>query len=499
MNDKVETLSGLKLLRQNKIQEIRAAGINPFPHVFRRDASCKELTDRYAELKADMTSDTAYTCAGRIMTVRIMGKASFFHLQDLSGRIQVYLKMDIVGQKAYDFFKKLIDIGDIVGVTGVVFKTRSGEISIRAANCSLLSKAIHPLPEKWHGLKDIETRYRHRSVDLIVNKEVKDIFAKRSLLLTSLRRQLSNKGFLDVETPLLQSIPGGAIAKPFSTHHNALDMDLFLRIAPELYLKRLIVGGLEKVFEIGRCFRNEGIDARHNPEFTMLELYQAYADYRGLMDLCEDLIVETLKTVLGKTAISYRGMDVEITKPFKRIELNDAMKKITGCSMHELFREDNLIKAAQKLNIPADETTPQHKIFDRIFDEKILPGLIEPTFVIGYPKTISPLAKSRENDPDIVERFELFIAREEIGNAYSELNDPVEQRARFARQTKLKDLGDMEASVVDEEFLEALEYGMPPTAGLGIGIDRLTMIITGAPSIREVLFFPLLRPVTNNE
>lgn len=493
MDEKLDTITDIKVQRKNKIKDIRASGINPYPHAFKRNSFCKELTERFDSLQSDKTSDTAYTIAGRIMTVRMMGKASFFHLQDISGRIQVYVKKDLIGESKYDFFKKMIDIGDMVGVIGKVFKTRTGETSVRAEKFVLLSKAIRPLPEKWHGLKDVETRYRQRSVDLIVNEDVRKIFSQRSRLISSLRTQLSAQGFQDVETPLLQSIPGGAIAKPFSTHHNALDMDLYLRIAPELYLKRLIAGGLEKVFEIGRCFRNEGIDALHNPEFTILEVYQAYTDYRGMMDLTEDLIVESLKAVTGGTRISYRGMDVEIRKPFQRIELNDEIKKLTGFAMHDLFQKNNLKQAAEKLHISLDPQIQKHKIFDRIFDEKILPNLVEPSFIVGYPLAVSPLAKSRESDPEIVERFELFIAKEEIGNAYSELNDPEEQRARFAKQQKVKDLGDREASVVDDDFLQALEYGMPPTGGLGIGIDRLTMLFTGVPSIREVLFFPLLK------
>ncbi|MFH1379994.1 MAG: lysine--tRNA ligase [bacterium] len=496
MNEKIETVSELLQQRKNKITDIRASGKNPFPHSFDRNALCKELLVRYENIQPHEASAGQYALAGRMMTVRIMGKASFFHLQDATGRMQVYIKKDIVGGEEYDFFKKMIDIGDIIGVTGAVFKTKTGEISLRAEKVTLLSKAIRPLPEKWHGLKDVETRYRHRSVDLTVNKEVKDIFDKRSLLLSTLRKHLTRKKFNEVETPLLHSIPGGALAKPFSTHHNALDLDLFLRIAPELYLKRLIAGGLEKLFEIGRCFRNEGIDALHNPEFTILEIYQAYTDYRGMMELCEDLLVEAVSAVTGGNKISYRGMDIEISKPFKKIELNEILTGITGFSMIELFQGDNLINVSESLHIAVDKDAPKHKIFDRIFDEKVLPDLTAPTFVIGYPKLISPLAKSREGEPDIVERFELFIAREEIGNAYSELNDPEEQRARFAKQHKLKDLQDAEGSVIDEDFLYALEYGMPPAGGLGIGLDRLTMLLTGAPSIREVLFFPLLRPIT---
>lgn len=495
MEKKIETITEIEEQRRKKIEDIRSKQVDPYPHLFKRNVLSSALLEKYTALEGHDTSVEHYAIAGRMMTVRIMGKASFFHVQDRTGKIQVYVKKDLVGEEVYSFFKKMIDVGDIIGVQGVVFKTRTGEISIRADKIQLLSKSVRPLPEKWHGLKDVETRYRKRYVDLIVNKDVRDIFKKRSVLIASLRNFLGSKDFQEVETPLLHAIAGGAAARPFKTYHNTLGLNLFLRIAPELYLKRLIVGGLEKVYEIGRCFRNEGIDTLHNPEFTIIEIYQAYADYKDMMDLCEDLVLHCLKEVTGGTVIQYRGMTVECNKPFKRLELNELIKESTGMDIKTLFEKDNLLTQAKKMNININADVPDHKIFDRIFDEKIVPSLIEPTFIMGYPKCISPLAKSRENAPDIVDRFELFIAREEIGNAFSELNDPEDQQKRFLDQQTRREKGDTDATMMDTDYVEALEYGMPPTGGLGIGVDRLTMLITGSSSIRDVLFFPLLRPL----
>lgn len=499
MDSEIGNVTDLEEQRKLKIKEIRSKGGNPFPHSYKKDSSSIDIIRKYKDLTGHDTSQEKHSLAGRVITVRIMGKASFFHLQDRDGKIQVYVKNDVVGEELYEFFKRMIDVGDIVGVKGIVFKTRTGEITLKAEDVKLLSKSIKPLPEKWHGLKDIETRYRRRYVDLIVNEDVRKIFRIRSLLISTVRQFLASRGFQEVETPILQSIPGGAAARPFKTFHNTLDMELFLRVAPELYLKRLIVGGLEKVFEIGRCFRNEGIDARHNPEFTMLEVYQAYVDYHGMMELCENLVIHCVEKVTGGHTLHYRGMDINCSKPFKKIDLNERIKDVTGFPIRTLFNNGRLRETARKMSISFEHDTPEHKIFERICDEKIFPAFIEPTFIVGYPRALSPLAKSRDDDPDIVERFELFIGREEIGNAYSELNDPEEQKNRFIDQQKKRDKGDLDASMMDNDFLEALEHGMPPTGGLGIGIDRLTMLVTGAQSIREVLFFPLLREKINSK
>ena len=453
------------------------------------DTYASTIRDKFEEM------DGKEVCiAGRMMSRRIMGKASFVDLQDSSDRMQIYVKRDDVGEERYADFKKW-DIGDIIGVKGLVFRTQKGEISVHAHEIMLLSKSLLPLPEKFHGLKDTETRYRQRYVDLIVNPEVKEVFVKRSKIITEVRNFLNSKGFLEVETPVLHNIAGGAAARPFITHHNTLDMDMYLRIALELHLKRLIVGGFDKVYEIGRVFRNEGMDPRHNPEFTLLEFYQAYLNYEGLMDLTEELLRYVAQAVLGKTTFVYDGVEVDFGKPFERITMVEAVRRYAGVDFDKIETVEEARAAAKEHHIEYEERHLKGDILNLFFDEFCEEKLIQPTFLTEHPVEISPLAKRKASDPRYTERFELFVMGRELANAFSELNDPIDQRERFERQAALKAAGDEEATDVDEDFLTALEYGLPPTGGFGMGIDRLVMLLTGATSIRDVLLFPTMKPL----
>lgn len=489
-------INDLILQRRKKLEQIRAGGVNPYGDRFEKKDSAKNLLNKYhntakEELEKDKTN---CTIAGRIVALRNFGKAAFAHIQDETGRIQVYFKKDILGEEKYAFFDKLIDIGDYVGLKGFLFRTKTNELTIEVEDFTILSKSLHPLPEKWHGLTDIELRYRQRYVDLIVNPDVRDVFVKRNRIIKAIRNFLDAKGFLEVETPMMQSIPGGATARPFVTHHNALGIDLFLRIAPELHLKRLIVGGFERVYEINRNFRNEGISTRHNPEFTMLEFYMAYADYKDLMSLTEELVVSAAKEVCDKLKIEYGGKEIDLTPPWQRLTLSEAVCKYTACNPSEISDFKKAKAFAERLKIDIKGADSYGKVINEIFEAKVEHQLIQPTFIIEYPTDISPLSKRIPDNPDFVERFELIINGQEMANAFSELNDPDDQKQRFEKQVELRESGDEEAHYMDEDYVRALEYGMPPTAGEGIGIDRLVMLLTNQASIRDVILFPQMRP-----
>jgi len=485
-----EDLNELMQVRREKLAELRAKGIEPYGGRFIRTHQAGEILDNFTELE-----DQGVVVAGRIMSRRGMGKASFAHIQDGSRQIQVYMRLNDIGQEAYEFFGKL-DIGDIIGVSGKVFKTRMGEITIAVEKFTLLSKSLRPLPEKWHGLKDVDLRYRQRYVDLIVNPNVKEVFEARSKIIRAIRYFMDRKGFLEVETPMMQTIAGGAEARPFITHHNALDINLYLRIAPELYLKRLLVGGFEKVYEINRNFRNEGISTKHNPEFTMLELYQAYADYHVMMDLAEELVSTVAAEVIGTTKIEYEDTVLDLSPGWTRIPMLDAVKLHSGLDFNMLKGDAEARNAAKQaqLGIELDGTDTWSSVLNKIFDEVVEPKLIQPTFIMDYPVEISPLAKRKAENPDLTDRFELFIYGREMANAFSELNDPIDQRGRFLKQVEKRKAGDDEAHMMDEDYINALEYGMPPAGGMGIGIDRLVMLLTSSSSIRDVLLFPLMKP-----
>ncbi|MCL2388086.1 MAG: lysine--tRNA ligase [Defluviitaleaceae bacterium] len=476
-------------IRREKLEALQSAGLDPFRHV------TYTVTAHSADIHADFEKFEGETVsiAGRVMTKRVMGKASFIDVQDRDGRIQTYVARDTIGEEEYSRFKQF-DIGDIVGVTGVVFRTQKGEISVKTSEITLLSKALQPLPEKWHGLRDTEARYRRRYVDLIVNPEIRDTFIKRTAIIKAIRAFLDGRGYLEVETPLLQTIPSGAAARPFVTHHNTLDMQMYLRIAPELSLKRLIIGGLERVYEIGRNFRNEGISTRHNPEFTMLELYEAYTDYHGMMELTESMLKNVAEKVLGKTTITYGEHEIDLGKPFTRLTMVDAVKQYAGVDFDQIPNLEAAREAAKSHKIRYEQRHGKGDILALFFDEFAEKHLIQPTFLIDYPVEISPLTKRIPNNPDYTERFELFIAGRETANAYSELNDPIDQRERFRHQEDLRQAGDDEANMTDEDFLTAVEYGLPPTGGMGIGIDRLIMLLTNSQSIRDVIFFPTMKP-----
>lgn len=487
LEDLGEELNELMCNRRDKLSELKEKGIEPYGEKYIRSDTALEITENY-----DRFEGREVSVAGRIMAKRVMGKASFAHIQDCFGKVQVYFRLDDIGTENYDLFLKL-DIGDIIGASGKVFKTRMGEITISVDKFVLLSKSLRPLPEKWHGLKDVELRYRQRYVDLIVNPDVRNTFMLRSKIIHAIRNQLKQKGFLEVETPMMQPIAGGAAARPFITHHNALDMNLYLRIAPELYLKRLLVGGFEKVYEINRSFRNEGISTKHNPEFTMLELYQSYADYVDMMDLTEELISSVASEVLGVSSITYEGTVISLSPPWKKISMLDAVKQYSGLEFDHLKGDGEAYKAARGLGLDIKPTDSWGSILNTVFEEKVESELIQPTFIMDYPLEISPLAKRKKEDPSLTYRFELFIYGREMANAFSELNDPLDQKNRFLKQVEKRKLGDTEAHMMDEDYINALEYGMPPAGGLGIGIDRLVMLLTGSPSIRDVILFPLMK------
>lgn len=487
-------LSEQEGFRRDKLAALQAEGKDPF-EIVKYDVThhSSDIVNNFDELEGKEV-----TVAGRLMNKRVMGKASFINVQDRDGRLQGYISKNDVGEESYLAFKKF-DIGDIVGVKGVVFRTQKGEISVRASEITLLSKSLKVLPEKFHGLNDQELRYRQRYLDLIMNPEVKDTFIKRSAVLREIRNYLDAKGFLEVETPVLQTIPGGAAARPFITHHNALDIDMYCRIALELPLKRLIVGGLERVYEIGRVFRNEGIDIRHNPEFTLIEIYQAYTDYHGMMDLAEGLFRTIAQKVVGSTVLNYGGYELDLGKPFERLTMVDAVKKYAGVDFNEIPDTAAAKALAKEKGIEFEERHAKGDILNLFFEEYVEKNLIQPTFIMDYPVEISPLTKRKPSNPEYTERFELFIVGREYGNAYSELNDPIDQRKRFEHQEAMRAAGDDEANMIDEDFLTALEYGMPPTGGIGIGIDRLVMLMTESVSIRDVILFPTMKPIGLND
>lgn len=482
-------------VRLDKMHKIEEKGLKPFGYRYEfthRSGDVKENFDALAE------AETEVKLAGRVMAIRGHGKTCFMDMQDKDGRIQVYVRKDVLGEENYALIK-MMDIGDTVGVTGTVFRTHMGEVSIKAVALEMLSKSLRPLPEKWHGLKDVETRYRQRYVDLIVNPDVRDTFVKRSQIIRSVRDVLDSHGFLEVETPILNTIAGGAAARPFISYHNALDMQVYMRIAPELYLKRLIVGGMDRVYELGRVFRNEGIDNRHNPEFTSVEIYQAFADYRDMMDLTEEVVVKTAEKVLGTTKINYEGTEIELASPWKRISMIDAVKEYAGKDFTNVTDLEEARAMAKELNVEVEATWGIGKIINACFEEYVEDKLIQPTFITGHPKEISPLAKSNPENPEITDRFEAFIYGREICNGFTELNDPIDQRERFLKQVEERANGDEEANMMDEDFVTALEYGLPPTGGLGIGIDRLVMFLTDSSTIRDVLFFPTMKPLKGEQ
>lgn len=488
-----EELNELLKIRREKLTALQEMDRDPF-HIVKAEVThhSSEIKDNFEELEGKTVS-----IAGRLMSKRVMGKASFIDVQDRDGHIQCYVTRDDVGGAEFynNIFKKMIDIGDIISVRGFVFKTKTGETSVHATELTLLSKSLQILPEKYHGLANKDLRYRQRYVDLIVNPEVKESFIKRSKVISTIRSYLDGQDFLEVETPILQTIPGGASARPFITHHNTLDIDMYLRIALELPLKRLIVGGLERVYEIGRVFRNEGMDMKHNPEFTLLELYQAYTDYYGMMDITEGVIKECCRKVAGTYKIEYQGTELDFEKPFERITMIDAVKKYAGVDFDEIATTEEAKALADKHEIEYQAHHLKGDILNLFFEKYVEDKLIQPTFLMDHPIEISPLTKKKYDKDGYVERFELFIVGREFANAYSELNDPIDQRRRFERQEELRSLGDEEANMIDEDFMTALEYGMPPTGGMGMGIDRLVMLFTNAPTIRDALLFPTMRPL----
>lgn len=490
-----EELNDQILVRRQKMQAFQDQGIDPFGARFERTHSSEDIISQYGELSKEELEENPHevVIAGRIMTKRGKGKAGFAHVQDLKGQIQIYVRKDAIGEDAYDLYNT-VDLGDILGIKGTVFKTNVGELSIKAKEVTFLTKALRPLPEKFHGLKDVEQRYRQRYLDLITSESSKETFILRSRIIQSMRRYLDNQGFLEVETPMLHSIAGGAAARPFITHHNALDMELYIRIAIELHLKRLIVGGLEKVYEIGRVFRNEGISTRHNPEFTMLELYEAYADYNDIMALTENLIAHVAEEVFGTTTVQYGEDEINLAPGWKRLHMADAVKEYTGVDFWKQMSKEEAQALAKEHGIEIKPTMEVGHILNEFFEQKVEEELVQPTFVYGHPVEISPLAKKNPEDERFTDRFELFIVRREHANAFTELNDPIDQRQRFEAQLVEKAEGNDEAHEMDEDFIEALEFGMPPTGGLGIGIDRLIMLLTNSASIRDVLLFPQMRP-----
>jgi lysyl-tRNA synthetase class 2 len=499
VEDMSETNDILRV-RLDKLKALKDKGVNPYPSRFEVTHRSTVLHESYGALAiGESKIDEKVSIAGRVMTLRAHGKSTFAHLQDATGRIQIYVKLDAVGAEVYEVLG-LIEVGDWLGVMGYPFKTRTGELSIHAETLTVLSKALHPLPEKWHGLTDVEARYRHRYVDLIVNDEVRKTFSTRSAVVSAIRRHMDHESFLEVETPMMHPIPGGAAAKPFITHHNALDMDLYLRVAPELYLKRLIVGGFERVYEINRSFRNEGVSTRHNPEFTMLEAYQAFGDCETVMRLTESLIAEAAKAA-GKSLVMRIGEnDVDFTPPFKRLPLLAALKEVGGVDAEALSLDDLRTKVKEtSADVRHIETLTKAELAYLLFGVLVEPKLIQPVFITEFPVEVSPLAKSKPENPALTERFELFVLGREIANGFSELNDPIDQRHRFEKQVELRKAGDEEGMFLDEDYILALSYGMPPAGGVGIGIDRLVMLLTDSPSIRDVIFFPSMRPRQDEE
>lgn len=483
-------LSGELEQRRIKLDNLIKSGDIPFKYSYDKSHNVSEILEKYNGLNVEEESSDIVSLAGRIIARRGHGKASFGNIRDFTGSMQFYSKLDLLGEEKYDKYLSL-DIGDIIGIKGSPFRTKKGELSIKITEYTLLTKSLHPLPEKYHGLKDKELRYRHRYVDLIANPEIKDVFEKRCNIISFIRNFLDKKGFLEVETPVLHGIPGGATAKPFITHHNTLDMDLYLRIATELHLKRLIVGGFEKIYEIGRVFRNEGISFKHNPEYTLLELYQAYVDYNQIINLTEELISETVKSIYGSTIVKFNEEEIDFSTPFNKLTMYDAFKKYTGLDINADTK--NFLSLAKEHTLDVEDSMPREEIFNLLYNKLVEPNLRQPTFIIDYPIETSPLAKKKRDNPKLVERFELICQGMELVNAFSELNDPLDQRSRFEEQVKEREAGFEEAQMLDEDYILALEYGMPPTGGLGIGIDRLVMLLTNSPSIRDVIFFPQLR------
>ncbi len=476
--------------RLEKLRSLQEKGVDPYPPRFCPSHSILQVIKQFSSLDVEERSDETVTIAGRLIGLRRMGKAAFLDLRDGSDKIQVYACVDEIGQERYEGLSEA-DIGDFIGVTGDVFRTRRGELTVSAARWTFLAKALRPLPEKWHGLKDVELRYRHRTLDLIASDQARESFAQRSRMITAMRRYLDQRGFLEVETPMMQPIAGGATARPFVTHHNSLDIDLYLRVAPELYLKRLVIGGLERVYELGKNFRNEGVSTTHNPEFTTLEIYQAYSDYTGMMSLAEEIITAAVEAARGSTTVTYQQQEIDFSPPWPRISMLDAVEKSSGVSISGQSKE-SIVASAREKGIDVSGLS-RGKIIELLFERFVEPTLIQPTIIKDFPVEISPLAKMKLGHEDIVERFELFIGGMEVANAFTELNNPLDQRTRFEAQERLRSKGDEEAQRVDEDFLFALEHGMPPTGGIGFGIDRIAMLVTNSRSIRDVIFFPALR------
>lgn len=494
MTNTGEELAELLQIRRDKLTELQKAGEDPFA------ITSFEVTNHTAEIVSQFEAFDGKTVrlAGRLMSKRGMGKASFCDLRDRDGKIQLYVRVNDVTEEVYAKFKKF-DIGDIVGVEGYIFKSRTQEVTVHVTKIELLAKSLLPLPEKFHGLKDTDLRYRQRYVDLIMNPEVRDTFIKRSRIISAMREFLDGRGFIEVETPVLNTIPGGANARPFITHHNTLDIDMYMRIATELHLKRLIVGGMERVYEIGRIFRNEGMSVKHNPEFTTIELYQAFADYHDMMDITEEMISYIAKKVLGTTKVTYGGVEIDLTPPWSRLTMTEAVKKFTGVDFDTITTDAEAKAAVIGCGVEVEGTPSRGDLLSLLFEERVEENLVQPTFIYDYPVEVSPLAKRKKDRPELTERFEIFITGREIGNAFSELNDPIDQKARFQRQVALREAGDEEAGMMDEDYITALEYGMPPTGGLGIGIDRLVMLLTDQASIRDVLLFPTMKPLGGSD